>query len=88
MLIRPQRIPRYTLALPKPTPCALKPQHHQPRQRHTISAQLHRLPATTTAEHLPAARITAQADNGMLMGQKNTSRNSPGSVGKTGADNG
>ncbi len=86
MLIRPQRVLRYALALPHPPPRPLKAQHHQPRQRHAIPAQAYRLPAMGTAEHLPAAHITAQADNGMLMGKKNTTRNGPTSVGKAAGD--
>ncbi len=87
MLISPQRIPRYALALPPPSPRPLEAHHHQPRQRHAIPTQPHRLPPAGTAEHLPAARITPQADNGMLMGQQDTTRNGPASVGKTGSDN-
>ena len=86
-LISPQRITRHTLALPQPAPRPHKAQHHQRRQRHAVPAQAHRLPAAGTAEHLPAAHITAQADNGMLMRQQNTSGNGPASVGNTGGDN-
>ncbi len=87
MLISAHCIPRYALALPHPSLRPYKAQHHQPRQRHAVPAQAHRLPATGTAEHLPAAHITAQADNGMLMRQQNTSGNGPASVGNTGDDN-
>jgi len=88
MLIRAQGIRRYTLALPQPAPGALKAHHHQPRQGHAVPAQPHRLPATTTGVHLPAAHITAQAGNGLFMGQQNTAGKRPGSVGKAGNDEG
>jgi len=88
VLIGPQRITRHTLALPQPLPRPLEAQHHQRRQRNAVPAQTHRLPATGTAEHAPAARITAQASHGMLMGQQDTSRDGPASMGDTGGDDG
>lgn len=83
MRICPQGAPRHALALAKPVPCPDEPQHHQPRQRHTVPTQAHRLPAQRPAEYAPAQRISAQTGNGTGISQQDTTGDDPAGVSNT-----
>lgn len=82
VLIRRQRIPWNALTLGNPPPLAHEAQHHYPRQRDAVTTQPYPLPATGTAERLPATRITAQASHGIGMSQKDTAGNHPTGMGE------
>jgi len=77
-----QGIANNALAFTKPVPRPHEPQHHQTRQRYAIPTQAHGLPTLGTAEQPPAKRITPQAGDGASMGQQDTSRDGPASMGK------
>lgn len=83
MLIPLKRITRYALTAPHPAPHRYKPQDHQRRQRHTVTAQPHRPPPLRPAEHPPATPVTTQPYNRIPMTQQNAPRNHPGPMGNT-----
>ena len=64
-------------AIHAPATCQGESQHDQRRQRQTVRAQRHRLPATSAAVHLPAACVMRNTTPRLFMAQPNLMRSDP-----------
>jgi len=57
-----------------------KPQHHDQRQRKTVTAQLRRLPAISLIPDLPAIGIATQSTKCLWMAEQNLPRQHPNAM--------
>lgn len=63
-----------------PLAAQAKPQHHDQRQRQTVAAQLHRLPAVRLIPDLPAIGVAAQPTKCRWMAEQNVPWQHPKTV--------